>query len=100
MKLVFVSGPYRGDTDSNIAKARELAIQLWQQGYAVICPHMNTAHFDGLCPDEVWLEGDIEMLKRCDAIALVDGWEKSIGANAEYKLACELGLEILSYRAG
>lgn len=99
MKLVFVSGPYRAETveqrQSNIMKARAKSIELWKQGYAVICPHMNTAHFDGMCPDEVWLEGDIEILRRCDVIAMVDGWESSVGAKAELEIAEQLGMEIL-----
>jgi len=99
MKLVFVSGPYRGqamiDIHKNIMNARTLSIKLWQRGYAVICPHMNTAHFDGLCHDDVWLNGDLEILRRCDAIAMVDGWQDSEGAVEEYKLAVELGKEIV-----
>ena len=56
LEVIFISGKYRGDVDYNIAHARKEAIALWQKGYAVICPHLNTAHFDGLCPDEVWLQ--------------------------------------------
>ena len=95
MKLVFISGKYRSDVDTNIENAKRASIELWKQGYAVICPHLNTAHFDGLCPDEVWLEGDLEILKRCDVIYMLKGWEKSTGAVAEYRLAYKLGKEIM-----
>ena len=95
MKLVFVSGPYRGNVAENIHKAREVAIRVWQAGHVAICPHLNTAHFDGYAPDEVWLQGDLEILRRCDAITFVDGWECSEGARAEAKLAKELGLEVI-----
>lgn len=99
MKVIFVSGPYRGqdwvEVDNHIRRAREAAVKLWRDGWAVICPHSNTSHFDGLCPDEVWLEGDLEILKRCDAIYMLKDWRASKGAKAELDLASKNGLEII-----
>ena len=95
MKVIFVSGPYRGNVESNIIKARRVAIALWQQGWAVFCPHTNTANFDGECSDDVWLKGDIEILKRCDAIYMMSTWKDSKGAEEEYRIALELGKEII-----
>lgn len=99
MKVVYIAGSYRADTEwgliENIRRAEEAAIMFWQMGWAVICPHKNTAHFGGLCDDEVWLEGDMEILRRCDAIYMCEGWHKSVGATAEYELAKELGLQII-----
>jgi hypothetical protein len=96
MKLVFISGPYRAKTgylrQLNIDEARKHSIHLWQMGFACICPHMNTANFDGLAPDEVWLEGDIEMLRRCDMIYLLPNWEQSEGTRAEWAEAQRLGI--------
>ena len=95
MKLVFVSGKYRGDVDANIAHAKKAAIRLWQAGYVVLCPHLNSALFDGLCPDEVWLAGDIEMMKRCDIIFMLSNWRDSEGAKAELEIAAKLGMGIM-----
>ncbi len=98
MKIIYVAGAYRAKTEwgliQNIRKAEQAAIKLWQEGWAVICPHKNTAHFGGLCPDNTWLDGDLEMLKRCDAIYMLRGWEKSKGATAEHQLAIKMGLEV------
>lgn len=96
MKVVFVSGAYRGNVTENIEKARQVAIKLWQMGYVALCPHMNTAHFDGICDDSVWLAGDIELLKRCDAISMVDNWQHSEGAKIEYEIALNLGKEFIT----
>jgi hypothetical protein len=96
MKVIFISGKYRGDIDTNIETAKKAAIKLWQAGYAVICPHLNTAHFDGLCPDSVWLAGDLEIMKRCDAIYLLSNWIESEGAIKEAEIARQMGLEIMS----
>jgi hypothetical protein len=99
LKVAYVAGPYRADTiygvAQNIQKARDVALRLWKLGYAAICPHSNTAFFDGACPDSVWLEGDIEILKRCDLVVLVDGWETSAGACREVEVAAACAIPIL-----
>ena len=88
MKVAYVVGPYRSEIGpygikQNIQRAEEVAIQLWRLGYAVICPHKNTAFFDGAAPDEVWLRGDIELIRRSDLVVTVKGWESSSGARGE-----------------
>lgn len=99
MKVVFISGPYRSTTklgiSQNIKVARKAAIKLWREGYAVICPHMNTAHFDGICEDSVWLEGDLEIMRRCDAVFFLEGWQESEGARLEHHEALKLHKQIL-----
>lgn len=98
MRLAFISGPYRAATPSgivqNIRNAERVAIEYWRKGYAVICPHKNTALFDGLAPDSVWLSGDLEMLRRCDVVVMIPGWKASSGAINEESLALNLGKEI------
>jgi len=99
MKLLFVAGPYRSNTIrgivKNIRKAEKVALKYWRKGYVVICPHKNTSLLDGAATDEVWLNGGLEILKRCDGIVMMKGWEKSSGSIAELKLAKELKLEII-----
>ena len=99
MKVVYVAGPYRDQRGQywvgrNIEAAREIAATLWAEGFAVLCPHANTAHFDGVAPETAFLEGDLEMLRRCDAMVLTPDWEHSSGARNERTLGEELGLEI------
>jgi hypothetical protein len=99
VKIAYIAGPYRSDTVhgivENIYRAEAVAIKYWQLGYAVICPHKNTALFDGLLPDEVWLAGAIEILKRCDVIVMMKGWENSSGSRAELEIALKFGLEVI-----
>lgn len=98
MRVIFISGAYRADTKAdicrNIKKAREVAIKLWQDGWAVICPHSNTALFDGEADDSVWLKGDLEILSRCDAIYMMANWDKSKGARDELIFAQNEGIEV------
>jgi hypothetical protein len=99
MKLAYIAGPYRtghGRTVfENIQAARAVAVKYWKLGYAVICPHSNTAFFDGLCPDDTWIEGDLEMLRRCDVVVMMKSWRQSAGARKEFRLACRLKKEII-----
>lgn len=92
MKLAYVIGPYRADSvyqvRLNIMNAEYVALWLWKNGFAVICPHKNTSLLDGECPDETWLNGDIEILSRCDFAVCVKHWQGSSGSVAEVKF-CE-----------
>jgi len=96
MKVVYISGSYRSKTINgvyeNIQAARKEALKWWKEGYAVICPHMNTALMDGACDDSVWLKGDLELLRRSDMVVMLEGWEESEGAKAEYREAIKLNI--------
>jgi len=91
MKVAYVSGPYRADTVNgivqNIRRAEKVAVELWQMGYAVICAHKNTALLDGICDDDVWMKGDIEILKRCDLVIMIPEWQRSQGSLHEWDAA-------------
>ena len=99
-KKIFVSGKYRDPrgewyVECNIRAAEKEAQFIWMNGGAAFCPHLNTAHFGGLLPDEVWLEGDIEFLMVCDAIYMLPNWETSDGAKDERQKAYDLGMPVL-----
>ena len=72
MKVAFVSGPYRANTEwqvkKNIETAENTALCLWKKGFSVICPHKNSAFMGGSVPNEVWLQGYLELVKRSDII--------------------------------
>jgi hypothetical protein len=92
LQLVYIAGPFRAKSHwgvvQNIRKAEALALRVWAHGGLVaICPHLNTAHFQQALKDDVWLEGDLEILRRCDALLTVNSWWKSLGSVAEVKFA-------------
>lgn len=105
MKLIYTAGPYndkRGEyyVLQNIMSARDAALFIWRNGGVAICPHLNTAFFDGAfgLHRDTWLKGDFEIIPRCDAIFMVSGWDNSEGAKAELELAREKGLkELFTY---
>jgi len=99
MQVAFICGPYRAGSVrgivENIRRAEKYALKYWSLGYAVFCPHMNTALFDGAEPDEVWLNGGLEFLRRSDVVVCIPGWENSEGSIAEVRLARALGKKII-----
>lgn len=98
MKLIYVAGPFRGpnswEIEQNIRRAESLALEVWRLGAAALCPHTNTRFFQGAADDKVWLEGDLEMLRRCDALILTPDWIKSSGARAEVAEANRLEIPV------
>jgi hypothetical protein len=102
--LLYTAGPYSGknrvERDHNIKVAREIAADLWRRGYAVICPHTNTAWFDDDFQDITWemyMAGDLEIVSRVDAVIMLPGWEHSRGANMEREHAISLGIPVYTY---
>jgi len=104
LKVAYVAGPYRAPTPyqtlRNIHEAEYVALKLWQLGYAVICPHKNTSMFDGECEDSVWLDGYLEILKRCDILVLINGWADSKGSIMERDLAILKGIPVYQFGPG
>lgn len=98
MDVVYVGGPFRGpsswDIEQNIRRAEELALEVWRLGVACLCPHTNTRFFQNAAPDEVWLNGDLELLRRCDAMLMTQDWERSSGARKEVEFAKRLGIPV------
>lgn len=104
MRVVYVAGPFRGkshwDVAENVRNAERLALEVWRLGAVALCPHANTAHFDGAADDSVWLEGDLELLRRCDAMILTPDWRRSTGATKEKEFAEGLGIPVFETLEG
>lgn len=99
MKLIYIAGPYRADSvygvSRNIEAARSVAAEVWRLGACAVCPHLNSAYMDGLVPDAQFLDGAMEMMRRCDLVVLVPGYDKSAGAMAEWHTAEQLNIPTL-----
>lgn len=93
MRVVYIAGKFRGATpwqvEQNVRAAEAAALEVMRRGHMALCPHKNTQHFDGELPDEFFLEGTKELLRRCDAVLLVPGWQDSVGACGEVVEALE-----------
>jgi len=100
MKLVFISGPYRDPRGEwyitqNIQRAMRVGREIALLGGFPVIPHGNTAHMGGTdIPDSFWLDGDIVLMQRCDAVLFMNGWRHSAGALDEHMEAGLYGLPI------
>lgn len=96
MKLIYISGPMTGLPEFNFPAFHAEASRLRNLGYEVVNPaELNTD------PSADWHEcmrRDLAALMDCDAIALLDGWQKSAGAHLEMHIAHRIGIEILIAR--
>lgn len=102
--LIYIAGPFRAklkpgqtepdqwEQENNVRRAEALALTVWRAGHACICPHANTRHFQGAGGDDIWLNGDLKMIERCDGVLLTPDWRNSSGASAEAEYAESLGI--------
>ena len=101
--VIYIAGPYRNPSNweihKNIFRAEELAFNVWAAGMSALSPHLNTAHFQYALPDEAWLDGDLAMLARCDAMIVTEGWKRSQGTQAEVAFAERWGIPVFFYLA-
>ena len=97
MILIYIAGPYRAETQSaveaNIQRARTVGAELVFQSQMCleeplsvfpVIPHANTGLFDFETlikdvPGEYYLDGTMEMLKRCGAVILTS-WDAAQGS--------------------
>lgn len=106
MKKVYIAGPYSAflsrevtvnyDTkgpawnndkvEYNIYMAKKYAVILANEGIGFFCPHTHTANFHWMAsaPEDFYKELDLSFVDDCQAILLIDDWEKSSGAQNEY----------------
>lgn len=99
LKVIYIAGPFRGATpwavEQNVRRAEGLALEVWRlPGFAASCPHTNTRYFDGAAPDQAFLDGTLEMLRRCDGVLLTENWKDSKGACSEVREAVRQGIPV------
>ena len=99
--LIYTAGPYSqtagvGTVEENIQRAKDIAVILWDKGYTVLCPHLNTAGFETLTSlsNKDFVDRDLEMVERCDGIVMLPYWESSLGAVRELECARNAGLQV------
>ena len=89
VEVLFLAGAYISSDANDIRKNIELAerhsIELWNRGYKVFCPHLNTCNFEvkAKAGEEAYREFDMRMLHCCDAVFALPNWKGSEGARAE-----------------
>lgn len=93
-KVVYVAGPYtHGDRSDNVRNAIAAGMRLLDAGYAPVVPILS--HFADLIhprPYEDWLQADLAILSKCDAMVRLSGF--SPGSKRELQEAMVLGIPV------
>lgn len=96
MKRIYLSGPMTSMPDLNFAAFHAEARRLRSLGYEVVNPvELNPD------PTMGWhqcMRRDLQALLDCDAMALLEGWQRSAGAHLEMHVAHRVGMEIIVAR--
>ena len=83
---IYISGPITG-TDDYMERFAEAEERLIEAGYSVINPASVNSMMPADTTYEEYMTMSFAMLNMCGAIYMMEGWEKSCGANREYGYA-------------
>ena len=94
-KIIFIAGPFRGDgkretKEKNIEIARKFVKLFIDNKILFYSPHLNIdqeALTLGEDAGKLSWELNAEFLRRCDALAVLPGWETSSGTKTEIENA-------------
>ena len=90
MAKIYIAGPISGLPNFNRDAFNAEAHRLLGLGHVALNPAILP---DGLEQAE-YMDICLAMLRCADGIFMLDGWQQSAGAKAEYALAEKLGLDI------
>lgn len=101
MRVIYIAGKFRGpngwETEKNARRAEEAAFEVARLGAAPLCPHTNSRFFHGTITDRFWLEATLALMRKCDAVFMIKGWQDSAGARAELEDARKMGGKFIFY---
>lgn len=98
MKVCYLAHPYSASSEwakyTNVISAHFWARAIWRKGWACISPVSNSAWMDDGQDYEVFMDGDLAILARCDALCVAPGAGLSAGCQREIERAKLLGMPI------
>lgn len=89
---VYIAGPMSGLPQLNFPAFYAEAARLRALGHDVVNPaEINPDHGT---PWATCMRADIAELVTCDAVSLLPGWENSMGARLEHRIAFDLDMHV------
>ncbi len=93
---IYISGPMSGYPDNNFPAFDAAALRLTALGYSAVNPADINKQMN---PDDVGLyskciRNDLKALADCDAIYMLNGWQKSVGAKLELENALTIRIPV------
>ena len=93
---IYIAGKIGGTSD--YLERFEKAEKLLSEFYEVVNPAKILDSLPKSTKYDVYIHTCLELLRSCDAIYLLDGWNESAGACLEHAYAC--AMEMFRYREG
>lgn len=90
-EICYISGKYSSSTSEEtqgyVDHANDAGIRLLREGRVPIIPHVNFHFFPKDITYKQFMLADIEIMKRCDSLYMLNNFEDSRGAKIELWLA-------------
>ncbi len=82
--------------EEHIQLAEKFAVEIWNAGFAVFTPHLNTCHFEmkAKVSELVYQAFDLFILKQMDCVFVLPNWKESRGGRKEVEVALENNIPI------
>ena len=94
MAKIYISGPISGTKDYK-SRFKVAADEIRAKGHEPVNPcDLNRILDPATTTWTQYMLADIGLLKACDAVVVLEGWESSRGAKIEVKKAQELGMTV------
>ena len=93
MKRIYLSGAMTGQPDFNYPMFDLVAATLREMGYEVFNP-AEAFDRDQSRPWTDYMRADVEEILKSDEVAVLDGWEASVGARLEVAVALAIGMPV------
>jgi hypothetical protein len=94
MKLIYVaaalSTPDKVERKLHVQAARHAGFKIAKLGFYPVMPTVNTDGFENIRDSDFWYDATLELMRRCDAVYVVDGWQDSKGVIGEIAEAIKL----------
>jgi len=94
--IVYVSSPHTPTLPgtqglaqffTRVGFAHQVSEALWASGVVAVCPEKNCFGMDGACDPGFFKIGNLALMRRCDAVVMLPGYEESAGCREEMKAA-------------
>ena len=94
IRIVMLCGPFIDDPEGNRKRFEAAALDVWKAGFFAFNPIGNCFYMFGKVSEEIFKERDLWIVEKMDAVLMLEGWQKSVGANREREYALKLGIPV------
>lgn len=102
--VVYVAGRFRSadgwKINENVFAAEKAGRAVAALGAMPLIPHSIGAHMAGTEDDSFWLTGTLELMRRCDVVLVLPGYQESQGTQGEIAEAQRIGLPVIMPQNG